>query len=51
MKNAKDAKRHAFVLCVVYSALNSALIDYKQRMCGNSTTKVNYAKTININSL
>jgi hypothetical protein len=38
------------VLCVVYSSLNSALIDYKQRMCGNDSS-TNYAKTININKL
>lgn len=50
MKNARDAKRHAFVLCVIYSAFNDALLDYKQRMCPNDAT-TNYAKTININAL
>jgi len=50
MKNARDAKRHAFALCVVHSALNSALLDYKQRMCPNDGT-TNYAKTLNINAL
>lgn len=50
IKNARDTKRHAFVLCVIYSALNDALLDYKQRMCPDSST-TNYAKTMNINTL
>ena len=48
IKNAREAKRHAFVLCVIYSAFNDALLDYKQRMCPDSSS-TNYAKTININ--
>jgi hypothetical protein len=50
IRNARDAKRHAFILCVVYSAMNSALLDYKQRMCANNSA-TNYATTININKL
>lgn len=50
MKNALQTKREAFALCVVHSALNSALLDYKKRMCPNDGT-TNYAKTLNINAL
>jgi len=50
MKNALQTKREAFALCVIHSALNSALLDYKKRMCPNDGT-TNYAKTLNINAL
>lgn len=41
----KFSQRDAFVICVVYRAMNSALEDYKNRMCEPGTA--NYAKTQN----
>jgi hypothetical protein len=35
--------RDVFVLCIVYRSLNSALIDYKQRMC--DARSANYDKS------
>ncbi len=49
-QNQRSAKRNAFVLCIVYDAINSALMHYKEKMCkGNPAT--NYEKTVNINNL
>lgn len=43
----KKAKRNAFMVCVLYEAVNSAMVDYKQKMCsGRNST--NYAKTFSI---
>lgn len=50
MKNARNTKRNAFVLCAVHHALNAALTDFKKVMCaGNSST--NYNKELNLNKL
>lgn len=48
--NAVMAKRNAFTLCVIYRAVNAALLDYKQKMCTGSTT-VNYERNINVHKL
>jgi peptidyl serine alpha-galactosyltransferase len=42
----RQAKRNAFMVCAIHRAVNSALIDYKQRMCGHNIT--NYDKLINV---
>jgi hypothetical protein len=44
IKNAKRAKRDAFMVCTIYSAVNLALIDYKQKICG-SENNTNYEKS------
>mmetsp|Transcript_3116 Transcript_3116/g.4807 ORF Transcript_3116/g.4807 Transcript_3116/m.4807 type:complete len:502 (-) Transcript_3116:106-1611(-) len=42
-----QVRRSAFVLCVLHSALNAALTDYKEKMCTN-TTHANYDKSTNV---
>jgi len=44
----KQAKRHAFSLCVIHRSINAALMDYKRRMCGPGDT-TSYEKTLNVN--
>ncbi|CAE7489782.1 unnamed protein product, partial [Symbiodinium microadriaticum] len=43
----KQVRRSAFVLCVIHTAMNAALLDYKSRMCTNSSS-INYEKTVNV---
>ena len=31
----KVAKRNAYMICVIHRVINSALADYKKKMCGN----------------
>ena len=45
----KQAKRHAFSLCILHRAINAALVDYKRRMCG-PTDSISYEKTLNLNA-
>merc|ERR1711998_283891 len=40
-----QAKRNAFMICTTHRALNSAVIDYKQRMCG---ADANYERTVDL---
>lgn len=42
-----QVKRSAFVLCVIHTALNAALLDYKTRMCKNFTN-TNFDKSLNV---
>jgi peptidyl serine alpha-galactosyltransferase len=42
-----EVKRSSFVLCVIHTAINAALLDYKTRMCQN-VSNTNYEKTINV---
>ena len=53
--NTRQTKRNAFMLCAVHRAVNSALMDYKARMCfeADGTIKqgvsfVNYNRTLNV---
>ena len=42
----KQARRNAFSLCVISTAINNMLVDYKEKMCGhdfNTTRSVNLA--------
>jgi hypothetical protein len=43
----RSAKRNGFTICTLHRALNSALLDYKQRMCADNPN-TNYAKTLNV---
>ena len=43
----KQVRRSSFVLCVLHTALNAALLDYKTRMCHNDTN-TNYEKSVNV---
>ena len=35
----RQAKRHAFALCVLHRSLNAAMSDYKDRMCGSDANR------------
>ena len=37
-----QAKRNAFMLCTIHSALNAAMYDYKRRMCDDDNDNINY---------
>jgi len=50
VNNARSMKRHAFTLCVIYNSINSALLDFKQKMCINNPN-TNYNRTINVGML
>ena len=43
-----QAKRNAFMLCTIHSALNAAMVDYKTRMCDENYDSVNYNRSINV---
>eukprot|EP01038_Epipyxis_sp_PR26KG_P011460 gene11460-15352_t len=43
----QQARRNAFMICVIHRSLNSLLIDYKSKMC-SSTSIINYNKSINV---
>eukprot|EP00605_Chrysophyceae_sp_TOSAG23-4_P000807 GSChrysophyteH1.ASY1.ANO1.897.1 assembled CDS len=47
-KGPKQAKRHAFSLCVLHRSINAALIDYKKHMCPNDGADANYEKKFNV---
>jgi hypothetical protein len=38
-------KRNGFMVCILYEAVNKALLHYKQVMCSGDKNKVNYEKT------
>lgn len=42
----RQTKRNAFMLCAAHRSINSALLDYKKRMCDGQ--KINYERTINV---
>ena len=50
----EQARRNTFALCTVYQAINAAVLDYKQRMCGPDETglapsaNMNLKRTINV---
>ena len=44
----KQAKRNSFALNVLHRSINSAVIDYKQKMCPNQGQDANYEKTMNV---
>jgi len=46
-QGARQAKRNAFMICVLHRTINAALIDYKQHMC-KAEDKPNYEKTLNL---
>mmetsp|Transcript_21776 Transcript_21776/g.36417 ORF Transcript_21776/g.36417 Transcript_21776/m.36417 type:complete len:492 (+) Transcript_21776:72-1547(+) len=47
IKNARTAKRNSFELCIVYDALNKAMVHFKDKMCqGNPNTT--YAKAFKL---
>jgi len=35
----KQVKRNAFVICAVYRAINAAMVDFKERACGDDATR------------
>jgi hypothetical protein len=41
-----QAKRNAFMICTTHRAINSALTDYKKRMCNEGNA--NYEKTVDL---
>jgi hypothetical protein len=43
----RQAKRNAFVLCVLHRSINAAAVDYKKRMCTEEDT-INYDKVVNV---
>ncbi len=49
-KSQMKAKRNAYMLCIIYEAINRALVAYKQRMCGGpDEAEANYDQTIVFN--
>ena len=41
----KVAKRNAYMICVIHRVINSALADYKTKMCGNDED-INLVKSL-----
>lgn len=44
--NKRDARRGAFMLCIIHQAINAAAQDYKNKMCDSSAA--NYEKSLNL---
>jgi hypothetical protein len=42
-----EARRNAFMLCIIHRSLNAAILDYKKRTCGPDKF-INQNKTLNI---
>lgn len=48
MNKAVQVKRHAFTVCVIFTAINAAITDYKAKMCKGN---VNWEKTLNFDTI
>mmetsp|Transcript_1914 Transcript_1914/g.3925 ORF Transcript_1914/g.3925 Transcript_1914/m.3925 type:complete len:303 (+) Transcript_1914:3-911(+) len=46
-RSVRHTKRNTMMLCTAYSALNAAMLDYKQRMCADDPS-TSYAKTFKL---